>query len=94
MQKINPCRDANWGVAPYRLLCPNVYMGAKNNSILKMTAKQLQRLLESSELSQRGTAKKLGLNERTMRRYVSGDQPIPRVVEFAVRYLVQQKAEK
>jgi hypothetical protein len=59
-----------------------------------MTHKQLQRLLDSAELSQRGTARELELNERTMRRYVSGDQPIPRVVEFAVRYLIQTKGQK
>jgi hypothetical protein len=58
-----------------------------------MTAKQLQRLLDSAELSQRGTARELEINERTMRRYVSGDQPIPRVVEFAVRYLIRAKEE-
>jgi hypothetical protein len=59
-----------------------------------MTHKQLQRLLDSAELSQRGTARELELNERTMRRYVSGDQPIPRVVEFAVRYLIDTKGKK
>ncbi len=58
-----------------------------------MTAKQLQRLLDNAELSQRGTARELELNERTMRRYVSGDQPIPRVVEFAVRYLIHTKGQ-
>jgi hypothetical protein len=58
-----------------------------------MTAKQLQRLLDSAELSQRGTARELELNERTMRRYASGDQAIPRVVEYAVRYLIDMKGK-
>jgi hypothetical protein len=59
-----------------------------------MTAKQLQRLLKSAEMSKRGTAKALEINERTMRRYVSGDQPVPRVIELAVRQLIEQKAAK
>jgi hypothetical protein len=67
---------------------------SKTTPTTSMTAKQLQRLLDNAELSQRGTARELEINERTMRRYVSGDQPIPRVVEFAVRYLIDTKAKK
>lgn len=56
-----------------------------------MTAAQLQKLLDQAGLSQRGAAKALEINERTMRRYVAGDQPIPRVVEYALRWLVHQQ---
>jgi hypothetical protein len=66
----------------------------KTTRTISMTAKQLQRLLDNAELSQRGTARELEINERTMRRYVSGDQPIPRVVEFAVLHLIDMKGKK
>jgi hypothetical protein len=56
-----------------------------------MTGKQLQKLLDSAELSQRGAARELAINERTMRKYVAGDSPIPRVVELAVRQLIHEK---
>ena len=49
-----------------------------------MTGPQLRRLLERAGLSQRGAAKVLEINERTMRKYVSGDAVIPRAVELAI----------
>jgi len=49
-----------------------------------MTAAQLRKLLDSHGVSQREAARKLGLNERTMRLYVSGDLPVPLVVELAL----------
>jgi len=54
-----------------------------------MTAGQLQKLLDRAGLSQRGAAKVLGINERTMRKYVAGDAAIPKVVELAVRCLAE-----
>jgi len=56
--------------------------------LLAVTANQLKRALRDAGLSQRGAAKLLGINERTMRRYVSGEQPIPRIVEYALNWLV------
>jgi len=53
-----------------------------------MTGKQLQALLDRAALSQRGTAKLIGIGERTMRGYVSGEHPIPRTVEYAVRWVI------
>ena len=58
-----------------------------------MTAKQLRKLLERAGLSQRAAALELGLNERTMRRYVAGE-PIPRVVELAAKYLWEKSDGK
>jgi plasmid maintenance system antidote protein VapI len=52
-----------------------------------MTALQLQRLLDRAGISQRGAAKALEINERTMRKYVAGDAVIPRTVELACKYL-------
>jgi hypothetical protein len=52
-----------------------------------MTAAQLQRLLDKMGETQVGMAKRLGISDRNMRRYVSGELPVPRVVELAVRCL-------
>lgn len=52
-----------------------------------MTAAQLQRLLDKMGETQVGMAKRIGISDRNMRRYVSGELPVPRVVELAVRCL-------
>lgn len=54
-----------------------------------MTAAQLTKLLVRAGLSQRGAAKAIGINERTMRKYIAGESPIPRTVEYALRWVVQ-----
>lgn len=51
-----------------------------------MTATQLGELLDRAGLSQRGAAKAIGINERTMRKYIAGQAPIPRTVEYALRW--------
>lgn len=56
-----------------------------------MTALQLQRLLDRAGISQRGAAKALDINERTMRKYVAGDAVIPRTVELAAKYLWEKQ---
>lgn len=55
-----------------------------------MTANQFRRTLEKAGRSQRAVAQALEINERTVRRYVAGDQPVPRVVEFALLWLLSQ----
>jgi plasmid maintenance system antidote protein VapI len=59
---------------------------------VQVTALQLQRLLDRAGLSQRGAAKALEINERTMRKYVSGDSKIPKTVELALLYLATQSS--
>ncbi len=56
-----------------------------------MTALQLQRLLDRAGLSQRGAAKALEINERTMRKYVAGESKVPKTVELALLYLLNDK---
>lgn len=56
-----------------------------------MTANQLQKLLDSGDLSQRGAARDLGISERQMRRYCAGDAPVPKVIELALRYVCEHK---
>lgn len=51
-----------------------------------MTADGLRKHLEAAGISQRELARMLDYNERTVRRYCAGE-PIPRVVEYAVRWL-------
>jgi hypothetical protein len=53
-----------------------------------MNAKQLQQLLDEAGLSQRGAARQLQIDERTMRRYVAGELAVPRTVELALRVIV------
>lgn len=50
-------------------------------------ADRLRDLLEAAGLSQRGAARELGIDERTMRRYVAGDAAVPRVIFLAVERL-------
>lgn len=60
-------------------------MSAGPRSTIK--ARPLVSLLGDAGLSQRGAARALGINERTMRRYVSGDAPVPRVIVLALERL-------
>jgi hypothetical protein len=50
-----------------------------------MTATQLQRMLDKAGLSQVGAARALGTSDRNMRRYASGELPIPLVFEMALK---------
>jgi DNA transposition AAA+ family ATPase len=59
-----------------------------------MTPKQLQRFLDEHGLSQRGAAREIGIGERTMRSYIAGDLPVPRTVEYALRWVASQPRSK
>ena len=59
-----------------------------------MTGTELQKLLDDSCMSARGTARRLAINERTMRSYLAGDLKIPRTVELAVLYLVEHREDR
>lgn len=50
-------------------------------------ADRIAELINAAGLSQRGAARELGINERTMRRYCAGDSPVPRVVFLALERL-------
>jgi hypothetical protein len=56
-----------------------------------MTGWQLQKLLDAAGLSQRAAAREIEINERTMRKYVSGESRIPKTVEYAVRWVHKGK---
>jgi hypothetical protein len=59
-----------------------------------VTANQLQKLLDRAGISQRGAARELDINERTMRLYIAGDAVIPRTVELACKYLWEKIDER
>lgn len=53
-----------------------------------MTNIELRALLAASETSQRAMAKKLGINERTMRRWCLGQSPVPRMASYAIKWII------
>jgi transcriptional regulator with XRE-family HTH domain len=56
-----------------------------------MTPTQLRRLIKSAGLTVQAAANELGMTNRQLYRYLSGDAEIPRVVELAVRWIVQDR---
>jgi plasmid maintenance system antidote protein VapI len=60
-----------------------------------LTATEMKKLLTpgASGISQRQMARMLDINERTMRKYVSGESPIPRVVQVAVSCFIDHDDE-
>jgi hypothetical protein len=59
-----------------------------------MTANQLRKLLDAAVMTQMGAARDLGISDRNMRRYVSGDLPVPRHVELALLRLVERSHKR
>jgi hypothetical protein len=55
---------------------------------------QLRKLIKSAGLTIRGAADELGMTQRQLFRYLAGDAEIPRVVELAIRWVVQARREK
>lgn len=51
-------------------------------------ADRLRLQILQARTSQRGAARKLGIDERTMRRYCSGRYDVPRVIDLAMQHLV------
>jgi hypothetical protein len=40
-------------------------------------------------MTQSGAARELDIDPRSMRRYIANDAPIPRTVEYALRWIAQ-----
>ena len=53
-----------------------------------MTPRQLRALLENNDFTQREAAEALGIHERTIRKFLSGESEIPLTVEYALRWIV------
>ncbi len=54
---------------------------------------QLRRLLDKAGLTQVEAGRLIGVTDRTMRRYVSGATPVPRVVVCALLYVIHVQEE-
>lgn len=56
-----------------------------------MSRDQLKRLLRRAKLTGREAARLLDLSERTMYRWTAGRQPVPRAIEYALKWLVSHR---
>jgi plasmid maintenance system antidote protein VapI len=56
-----------------------------------MTGAELRELLEQSGLTQAGFARALGLQDRTIRKFLSGEAAILPTVAFAIRWVTMRK---
>ncbi len=54
-----------------------------------MTGKQFKKLRESSGLSQTQLAKEIDMYVRTISRWETGELPVPKVAELALRFIAQ-----
>lgn len=59
-----------------------------------MEAHELKAFLSSHGLTQNGAARTLGINERTMRRYVAGDLVVPKMLVLALRGIVDENRRR
>ena len=59
-----------------------------------MTGKELKRLRQALKMTQRELGEALDLNKNTVARAERDEIPIPRVTEFAVKYLLIMKTKK
>jgi hypothetical protein len=55
---------------------------------------QLRRLIKSAGLTIRGAADELGMTQRQLFRYLAGEAEIPRVVELAIKWVVQTRKDR
>ena len=59
-----------------------------------MKGPAFKKLLERGGVSQRRAARVLGINERTMRRYVAAEGDVPTIVVYAVKQLIREDLER
>jgi DNA-binding XRE family transcriptional regulator len=57
-----------------------------------MTHQQLEAAIAQLGDTQTSLARSLDISDRTMRRYLAGDAPIPRVVDLAIAHLLNLRA--
>ena len=69
-------------------------LAARRSHTVAMSPKQLRRFIKSARLTVQAAADELGMTNRQLYRYLSGDAEIPRVVELAVRWIVQRRKLK
>ena len=54
-----------------------------------MTGEDLRAMLARSDISQSRMAEDLDVEDRTVRRWVNGETPITKVIEYAIRYYLE-----
>lgn len=54
-----------------------------------MTNKELEKLLKNAGLTPKLAGKLIGVSLRDMSLYAAGVKPVPKTVEYALRYVVQ-----
>ena len=59
-----------------------------------MTAVQLKRMLKRSKLSARKAAGLLDVSSRTLYRFTAGRQPVPRSIEYSIKWIARQRRLK
>ena len=62
-----------------------------NNESKPTDADILRQYLQEAGYSQRAAARELRIEDRTMRRYLSGDQAVPPTVFLSIRHLAMMK---
>jgi hypothetical protein len=79
---------SRWGFAGYaiRAYCPR--------TVRPVGRRAYDTALARLGLSQRGAARLLGIDERTMRKYVAGDLVIPELLVWALRGLAQREQDQ
>ncbi len=55
---------------------------------------QFRKMLEKAELTQAEAGRLIDVTERTMRRYVSGATPVPRVVIYALLHVIDLRKKE
>jgi transcriptional regulator with XRE-family HTH domain len=58
-----------------------------------MSPAQFAKLLDAAGMTRREAAEALDMKERQVYRYLSGESEIPRVVEYALRWILQKRKE-
>ena len=56
-----------------------------------MTPQELKEAYKRLGLTQAKLATELEISERTIRRYAKGDWPIPKGIEYAIKWLLSQE---
>ncbi len=58
-----------------------------------MQATRMREMLKECGLTQRGAARKLGVNERTMRHWLAGDNAIPKMAFMALETIIKKPVD-
>jgi hypothetical protein len=58
-----------------------------NQEETQVTARQLKNMLEKADITRRAAAKMIGISERQMYRFTGEEAPLPRSIEYALRWI-------